>query len=139
MNDEHTPSSAATTVRHEMTDVSSKPLALFALVLAVAVALAGLFLIWLFARLEKEAERRDPRLSPLVTNQTPPPPRLQTAPSSDLHGMRAAEDRALTDYRWIDKERGLVQLPIERAMELLIDEGLPSVDEETSSGTEDQP
>jgi hypothetical protein len=128
MNDEHTPSSASLAARHETTDVTSKPLALFALVLALAVALAGLFLIWLFGQLEQQAERRDPRLSPLVGNQTPPQPRLQTAPAGDLANMRAAEDRGLTGYRWIDKERGVVQLPIERAMDLLVEQGLPQTE-----------
>lgn len=130
MSDEPTPSPASISAGYEKTDVESKPLMLFALVLAIVVSLACFVLIWLFGLLEREAERHDPRLSPLVGGQTPPEPRLQTSPANDLARMRAAEDRALSGYRWIDKERGVVQLSIERAMELLLDEGLPETQAE---------
>src|SRR5487761_1069634 len=125
MSDQPTPSAASMAARHEKTDVQSKPLMLFALALALVVSLACVFLIWLFDVLEGEAKRHDPRLSPLVGGQTPPEPRLQTSPANDLARMRAAENRALTGYRWIDKQRGVVQLPIDRAIELLLDQGLP--------------
>jgi hypothetical protein len=111
--------------KHETTDVRSMGLVYSALVLALAVALVCLFLIWFSRRLESHARRHDPQLSPLVGSQTPPPPRLQTSPANDLARMREAEDRALYRYRWIDKERGIVQLPIDRAMSLLLEEGLP--------------
>jgi len=39
--------------------------------------------------------------------------------SSDLRNLRAHEDEQLHSYRYIDRERGKVRLPIERAMELL--------------------
>jgi hypothetical protein len=111
--------------KHETTDVRSTPLVFSALLLAVAVALVCLFLIWFFGRLEGRAQRHDPRLSPLVGSQTPPEPRLETTPAASLRHLREAEDQALYRYRWIDKERGVVQLPIERAMSLLLEEGLP--------------
>lgn len=125
MRDQATPSPESLAAKHETTDVRSKPLVLSALVLAVAVACVCMFLIWFFGRLEAGAKRRDPQLSPLADSQTPPTPRLQTSPANDLAQMRAAEDRALGGYRWIDKERGIVQLPVERAMDLLLEEGLP--------------
>lgn len=115
---------------YEITDVRSKPLVFSALALALAVALVCAFLNWFFALLEGRAERHDPRLSPLVGSQSPPPPRLQQNPANDLASMRAAEDRALTGYRWIDKERGVVQLPVDRAMDLLLEEGLPKTEAE---------
>ena len=127
---EHTPDAASPIQEslsrgYEITDVRSRPLLLSALVLAVAVALVCVFLNWFFGRLEGRAERHDPELSPLIGVQSPPPPRLQTDPANDLARMRAAEDRALAGYRWIDKQRGVVQLPIDRAMDLLVEQGLP--------------
>lgn len=40
----------------------------------------------------------------------------------ELKDIRAAETERLTQYKFIDKTKGIVQLPIKRAMELLIQE-----------------
>ena len=119
------PSPASLDAKHELRDVRSKPLVVSALVLALSVALVCVFLIWFFDKLEDRARRLDPQLSPLIGAQTAPSPRLQTDPADDLARLRAAEERALGGYRWVDKERGVVQLPVDRAMELLLEEGLP--------------
>jgi hypothetical protein len=133
MSEQHAPSAASLDAKHETTDVESKPLMLSALGLALAIAVVCVFLIWFFGRLENRAQRLDPRLSPLAGGQSPPPPRLQTSPANDLASMRGAEDRSLHRYRWIDKERGVVQLPIERAVELLLEEGLAKTSAEMPS------
>jgi hypothetical protein len=54
----------------------------------------------------------------------PPPPRLQTSPSEDLAKFRADEDKRLNGYYWIDKEKGIVHIPIEQAMKELAEEGI---------------
>jgi hypothetical protein len=54
----------------------------------------------------------------------PPQPRLQTDPSEDLAQFRAEEDRRLNGYYWIDKQRGLVHIPIEQAMKELAEGGI---------------
>ena len=36
--------------------------------------------------------------------------------------VRAREDEALHSYRYLDREKGTIRLPIERAMELLASE-----------------
>jgi hypothetical protein len=54
----------------------------------------------------------------------PPQPRLQTDPSADLARFRADEDKKLNSYYWIDKEKGMVHIPIEQAMKDLADEGI---------------
>jgi len=40
--------------------------------------------------------------------------------------MRAAQERELTTYGWVDKEKQTVRIPIDRAMELLAQRGLPA-------------
>ncbi len=55
----------------------------------------------------------------------PPPPRLQQDPHADLVRLRAAEDSILTTYGWVDRDSGLVRIPIARAMELMVERGLP--------------
>ncbi len=51
-------------------------------------------------------------------------PRLQVHGPEDLRDLRAREDAILHDYGWIDREKGIVRIPIERAMELLVQKGV---------------
>lgn len=46
----------------------------------------------------------------------PPQPRLQTNPSADLAQFRGDEEKRLNSYYWIDKNKGVVHIPIEQAM-----------------------
>jgi hypothetical protein len=39
--------------------------------------------------------------------------------------MQAEENAALTTYGWVDRDAGIVRMPIERAMEILVERGLP--------------
>jgi hypothetical protein len=54
-----------------------------------------------------------------------PHPQLQTAPVPDLKAVRAAEDQMLNSYGWVDQQKGVVRIPIARAMELVVRKGLP--------------
>jgi hypothetical protein len=45
--------------------------------------------------------------------------KVQQPVSEDIRALRAREDGELTRYRWIDKGKGTVGLPVERAMELV--------------------
>jgi len=56
----------------------------------------------------------------------PPMPRLQSAPITDLQDMRAAENQILTGYGWVDQAHGVVRIPIDRAIDLLAQRGLPT-------------
>jgi hypothetical protein len=55
----------------------------------------------------------------------PPEPRLQQSPSRDLKAMRAREDWQLNHYSWVDPAKGLVSIPIERAIEIVAQRGIP--------------
>src|SRR5207302_9292224 len=50
-------------------------------------------------------------------------PVLQVSPGSDLDALRASKRAALEEYRWIDHRQGVVQIPIERAMQLISERG----------------
>ncbi len=52
-----------------------------------------------------------------------PPPRLQSDPAGDLRDYQAAQRARLEGYAWADRERGLVRIPIERAMEMIAARG----------------
>jgi len=57
-------------------------------------------------------------------DQLPPTPRIEVQGPRDLREFREAEQKQLDSYGWIDKDRGLVRIPIERAMENAAREGL---------------
>ncbi len=56
----------------------------------------------------------------------PPLPRLQVSPPVDLQSFRAREEKELHSYGWVNRTSGIVHIPIERAMELVLQEGLPT-------------
>ncbi len=61
-----------------------------------------------------------------VPKVTPPPqPRLELMNGEILGALRAKEDQILNNYTWIDQGAGKVSLPIDRAIELTAQRGLP--------------
>jgi hypothetical protein len=55
-----------------------------------------------------------------------PTPRLETDDGNqDLTDLHGREDLLLDHYSWIDRSKGTVRIPIERAMELIAQRGLP--------------
>ena len=64
----------------------------------------------------------------------PSAPRLQTSPTSDLQQLLEAENAKLNSYGWIDKSAGVVRIPINRAMDLLAQRGLPARGNDRESG-----
>ena len=56
-----------------------------------------------------------------------PQPRLLIKPGASLAELRAAEDADLNSYGWVDREAGIARIPIDRAMQLLLEHGLPDV------------
>jgi hypothetical protein len=55
-----------------------------------------------------------------------PSPRLQTDDGyQEISDMHAKEDLLLDNYSWVDHGKGTVRIPIDRAMELIAERGLP--------------
>ena len=60
--------------------------------------------------------------------EVPPPaqfaePRLQSDPAGDLRDLQAQQQKQLEGYAWVDREHGLVRIPVARAMEILAGRG----------------
>jgi len=115
-------------VRFERRDVDAASLLKFGFALVAATTVVVL-LLWrlYFVFVAQEAARQPPPpvLRPDPAALAPPPPLLQTGPASDLAQFRAQEDQLLDSYAWVDKETGIVRIPIEEAMRLLAERGLP--------------
>lgn len=60
--------------------------------------------------------------------RTPVPDRVQSRAASGLEyaELRAVEEALLNSYGWVDESAGVVRIPIDRAMELVIQRGLPT-------------
>src|ERR1700730_1072619 len=74
--------------------------------------------------------------------QLPAGPQLQVHPRQDLLNFRAQQEHALESYSWENKEDGTVRMPIERAMEMLLKQGLPvapSASSTEASGDAEKP
>lgn len=112
-------------VGHETTDASPLYVGLFALGLTLMVALVLPLLGWIFWRFEAAARRADAPQSALPGNRAPPQPVLQSDPSAELIVFRREEQQRLTGYGWIDRNKRVVHVPIERAIEILSERGLP--------------
>jgi hypothetical protein len=128
----HQHADARVAVHHEESDVHVRAIFAYGVgLLAVLVLVAGL--VWLlFASLRERAERRDVAASPFAEEKEallPPEPRLQVNPKEDLRQLRAAEDAVLNGYRWVDRNAGIVRIPIDEAIRLTLERGLPSRDE----------
>jgi hypothetical protein len=116
-------------VRHETSDVNVRAiltvgagLAGITVVLAVAVWLLVLFL-------SRSAADTAPREYPLAASheqRLPPEPRLQTNPREDLFELRQSEELRLGSYGWANRDGGIVRIPIDEAMRLTLERGLPA-------------
>jgi cytochrome c oxidase cbb3-type subunit III len=56
---------------------------------------------------------------------TSAPPKTTTQAQA-LQELRTAEDAVLHSYGWVDRAAGIVRMPIDRAMEVLAERGLPT-------------
>jgi len=114
---------------HEETDVDVWAVGKFAAALML-VGVAVIFLLFGLFRYLLSREGGPPAGRSQAAASEPakafPQPQLQEAPVLDLKAIRAAEDQVLNGYGWMDPEKGVVRIPIDRAMDLLAERGLPS-------------
>ncbi len=113
---------------HETSDVSIRGIVRFGIGLGVGTILAALGMWMLFRVLERRERRVDVPVPPMVAaglRRTPPEPRLEADPLEPRRRMQAREEAALTTYGWVDRGAGVARIPIDRAMELLVQNGLP--------------
>jgi hypothetical protein len=87
----------------------------------ICFAVLGLFRVMRSINVKEER----PVMAVPVPSAFPPQPRLQAKPWEELQIMRQNEDRVLTTYGWVNKKAGTVRIPIDRAMEIVVEKGLP--------------
>jgi hypothetical protein len=113
--------------RHESYALHVRPLVLFGVGLAVLTVVSFLLMGRLFHYFDARQTALDVPVSPLAADRHPPPePHLQIAPHKDLRKLRESEEAILHSYGWVNRDTGLVRIPIDRAIELLAERGLPT-------------
>jgi hypothetical protein len=115
--------------KFEERDVNVWAVAKFGIGLAVVCVVCLGLLLGLFRFFESETGGTKARVGKGIgvdASKLPPQPRLEVTPILDLQAMRAAEDQALSNYGWIDQPKGVVRIPIDRAIDLLAQRGLPA-------------
>ena len=104
----------------------------FAIGLAVVMIVVEIAMVlWFNIGVGAVDASNPPKVFPLAAepdDRRPPEPRLQEFGQSreDLKNLRAAEDADLTGYRWVDRNKNIVRIPVADAMRLTLQRGLPA-------------
>ena len=114
---------------HERKDVDVPSLLTIAVLLFFSCVIIFL-VVWgmmHYFKLHEPARTAGQANLPVTSSEEFPNPRLQIKGAVDLANLRAAEEADLDSYGWVDRNSGTVRVPIDRAMQLLLERGLPDV------------
>jgi len=119
---------------HEESDANISGVFAFGVALTVVTIVIFFVVGGLFKYLDaREARQATPDypLAATQENRLPPEPRLQINPRQDLADLRAREEQTLTGYSWVDRNAGIVRIPIDEAIKKTLERGLPARQSET--------
>ncbi|MBZ5501213.1 MAG: hypothetical protein LAN59_03090 [Acidobacteriia bacterium] len=109
---------------YERTDAHIGSLLQFAFWMAVVIAVVMVGMKWTFDYYARTQPLGAPA-SPLVAGrELPPSPRLQVQPRLELKDYCEAQQQDVNSYAWVDRSSGVVRVPVDRAMDLLLARGL---------------
>lgn len=110
-------------IRHETGDIDVWAVGKVGITLAI-VCVVSLGLIWgVFRFFQEEGPKVAKTVNP---REMFPKPLLEQHPVLELKEIRDAEDERLATYGWVDQQKGVVRIPIGRAIDLLSQRGLPA-------------
>jgi hypothetical protein len=113
---------------YEHTDANVWQITKFALWLAITAVVVHLGLGVMYKMLiEQSKVTTDQQPYPLASTtepRLPPEPRLQQFPRTEYYQFRLAEQQKLESYGWVNKDAGVVHIPIEQAMRLTLERGM---------------
>lgn len=132
---------------YERQDLQVAGILYFLLTLGIVTVVCIFGIRGLYAFLEHHAKSTQPAVNPLITNvpedtrhiprdypqATFPSPKLEEDERGQLNDIRMNEENTLYSYGWIDQNAGTAHIPIARAMDLLVQRGLPVRQENASA------
>ena len=128
----------------EHDDLRSKPIIGFFVGLAALCIVMFFLLRGMYGFLDADARAHQPPLSPLAPAASPdtrdlnkaevkteikkvfPDPRLEEDERGELKNVLLDQEQELNSYGWVDEKAGVARIPIERAMQLVAQRGLPT-------------
>jgi hypothetical protein len=131
---------------YERKDIGVGGVVAFLIGLGVFLVIAYFLADGFYKVLDKHFEAEQAPVSPLVSNAQQdtrrippqygadydkylkegfPAPQLETDERTELNDIRLREENILSTYDYVDKNAGTVRVPIDRAMDLLAQRGLP--------------
>lgn len=111
---------------YETRDLTPRAIATFLVALAVTIVGVLVVSMWIYDYSASRLAQIEATPPSLAKPAAPPEPRLQVFAPKDMREFRAAEDATLKSYGWIDRATGVLRIPIDRAMQLLAERGLPA-------------
>jgi hypothetical protein len=115
---------------HEPADVALRGLIIFATALVGTGIVTLVVLSVVMRQFTREETRLRDAFEPLRPSMAAdefPSPRLQQRPAAELDRMKAMERRRIDAYGWVDRSAGIASIPVERAMDILAQRGLPRI------------
>jgi hypothetical protein len=115
-------------IDYERRDIDGESVVQIGIVVAVVTVVAAVLVLFLFNRLAEQARRADPPNPPLARHEQgrqAPEPRLQEAPFKDIATLHQEERAILQGYGWVDERAGVARIPVEEAMKIVAEQGLP--------------
>ena len=111
---------------YETRDINVRVVIWFAVILVGSAVVIHVALAGIYQLLKHRYPSPEPpsRISFHPSNSAPEP-QLQVDPRADFANFEAEENARLNSYGWIDRAHGVIHIPIERAMELVAQRGLP--------------
>jgi hypothetical protein len=110
---------------YETKDWNARYIAYFVIGLLISAVIihAG---VWILYRwFEGHQPRAEYRPTLVEMPNTPPPePHLQLSPPTEYQEQRKREEKILNGYGWVDRDKGLVHIPIDEAMKTLAERGV---------------
>jgi len=120
-------------IRYEKTDAHVRPLYQFLFWISVITILTAILAMVILRGLESWREKASTRATMAEPQaqtwmgQPPPSPRLQIQEPKDLAAFRKEEAEILSTYGVVDRDQGIYRIPIEEAMKLTLERGLPTL------------
>lgn len=116
---------------YEIRDWDTRYIVAFGIAMLIAAIVIHVAIWWMLEGFAGRSLSLGIQIPPaLVTPREAPGPGVDAAPVEQLQEMREGERELLTGYGWIDRDAGVVRIPIDRAMELTVERGLPARDAE---------
>jgi hypothetical protein len=119
---------AGSLARHyEQDDVDVRGIVRFGIGVGVAIVVATTILAIVLRVWMRQPLPLDIQVSPArVTPAAVPGPGLDAVPETNLQSMLQQENERLFTYGWINRDTGRARIPIDEAMRLLSERGLPA-------------